>query len=83
MAKKSKNNKLKKSITSEELQDLQNLVKTINSFQMELGSLELKKQSVFAKVEKASELLVSLQNSLELIYGEVNIDINTGEITAR
>jgi len=50
---------------------------------MELGSLELKKQGVFAKVEKASELLVSLQNSLELIYGEVNIDINTGEITAR
>ena len=70
-----------KSITAEELSTLQQSVSSQNQAQIRLGGFELQKLVYLDEAMKASEAVKVIQESLEEVYGSVNIDLNTGEIS--
>ena len=70
-----------KSITAEELSTLQQGVSSQNQAQIRLGGFELQKLVYLDEAMKASEAVKVIQESLEEVYGSVNIDLNTGEIS--
>ena len=70
-----------KSITAEELSTLQQGVTSQNQAQIRLGGFELQKLVYLDEAMKASEAVKVIQESLEEVYGAVNIDLNTGEIS--
>ena len=70
-----------KTITSEELTQVQELVKQLRTLQAEVGALETRKHSVLHAVKETQQVFAQFQKSLETTYGEnIDIDINTGEI---
>jgi len=70
-----------KTITSEELSTLQKAVTAQNQAQIRLGGFELQKISLLQDGQNAQKVVAEIQTSLEEIYGSVNIDLNTGEIS--
>tara|TARA_R110000744_G_scaffold59578_1_gene123861 strand:- start:1354 stop:1596 length:243 start_codon:yes stop_codon:yes gene_type:complete len=68
--------KLKKS----ELELLQNSVNTLNNLQIQVGGLEGQKHELLHSMSKAKEDLGVIQKELEDRYGQVSVDIKTGEI---
>jgi len=70
-----------KSITAEELSTLQQGVSSQNQAQIRLGGFELQKLVYLDEAMKASEAVKVIQESFEEVYGSVNIDLNTGEIS--
>ena len=71
---------LNKTITNEELEQVQGLVKTIRGLQFEIGSIEQQKHSLLHKITETQNKFAELNKDLEKIYGSVDIDINSGEI---
>mgnify|MGYP003136006981 FL=1 len=71
---------VKKQVTKEELEKLQDLVKKINNGVLQIGNLEMDKQRLAAAVNIVKNDLQVFQNSLQEKYGEVNVNIQTGEI---
>ena len=81
MAKKEKVVDLKPtSITDEQLKTIQECVSTINKIHSETGRIEAQKHELLHKLGEGKEMLSSIQKTLEEEYGQVNININTGEI---
>jgi hypothetical protein len=70
-----------KSITAEELSTLQQSVTSQNQAQIRLGGFEMQKIIYLDEAMKAAEAVKAIQESLEEVYGAVNIDLNTGEIS--
>ena len=70
-----------KSITKEELSSLQESVNKQNQIQMQIGGLEGHKAALLDGLKEASNVLAELQKGLEEVYGAVNIDLTTGEIS--
>ena len=69
-----------KKITNEELTQIQELIKQIRGLQTEVGALETKKHNTLHAITQTQEVFAQLNKSLETAYGNVDIDINTGEI---
>tara|TARA_R100000541_G_scaffold54867_1_gene63514 strand:+ start:430 stop:711 length:282 start_codon:yes stop_codon:yes gene_type:complete len=69
-----------KSITSEELDGLQEVVNTLNRVQMEIGSLESRKHNLLHQAAQHQEKMQAMQKSFEDIYGKVDINITDGAI---
>lgn len=70
-----------KSITAEELSTLQQGVSSQNQAQIRLGGYELQKLIYLEEAKKAADAVIAIQGNLEEIYGSVNIDLNSGEIS--
>ena len=70
-----------KKVTQEQLEQLQKFVNTINEGQATIGGLEVQKQEVIKEVQKMVADLKALQSELEKEYGNVTVNLTTGEIT--
>jgi uncharacterized protein YecA (UPF0149 family) len=70
-----------KKVTEEELSKLQELVSAINEGQATIGGLEMQKASVMGAVAATREELNKMQAELKETYGDVNINLSSGEIT--
>ena len=70
-----------KKVTEEELSKLQGLVSAINEGQATIGGLEMQKASVMGVVAATREELNKMQAELKETYGDVNINLSSGEIT--
>ena len=70
-----------KKVTDEQLEQLQKFVATINEGQATIGGLEMQKQEMISQVEKVIADLKSMQADLEKEYGNVTVNLTTGEIT--
>ena len=76
-----------KSITPEELSRLQSASKnlresrnTIADIEISMSRLESRKKSTIFNAEQASEELNAIQGELQETYGNIIIDVVTGEI---
>ena len=70
-----------KKIEKEELESIQNLVKQINSGQLQIGQLETQKHMLLHQIAEVQKGLKNLQEDLEKKYGKVNVRIEDGTIT--
>ena len=70
-----------KKIEKEELESIQNLVKQINSGQLQIGQLETQKHMLLHQIAEIQKGLKNLQEDLEKEYGKVNVNIEDGTIT--
>ena len=70
-----------KKVTDEQLEQLQKFVATINEGQAAIGGLEIQKQELVREVEKMIADLKGMQADLEKEYGNVTVNLTTGEIT--
>jgi hypothetical protein len=66
-------------ITEEELKSLQETVGKLNEFKMALADATTQKHLLQLEVIKHSETLSGVQRGLESKYGNISIDIQTGE----
>ena len=71
----------KEKIEKEELESIQNLVKQINSGQLQIGQLETQKHMLLHQIADVQKGLKNLQEDLEKKYGKVNVSIEDGTIT--
>jgi len=70
-----------KSISKEQLKTLQELVNKQNQIQMRIGGIEGHKATLITQLQGVAEELSVEQVSLEKEYGQVNIDLKTGDIS--
>ncbi len=66
-------------ITKKELEKAQELSASYNNSMVTLGNLELSKQDVLIEAAKKRQEIEKLKQKLEEKYGQVNIDLATGE----
>jgi allophanate hydrolase subunit 1 len=69
-----------KKLKKEELTGLQDAVNKVNQIQLQVGGLELQKHELMHTITGAQAELASVQNNLKEKYGDISVDINTGEI---
>ncbi len=70
-----------KKVTDEQLEKLKQFVRAINEGQATIGGLEMQKQALIAEVDGLIKQLKEMQASLEEEYGNVTVNLTTGEIT--
>jgi multidrug resistance efflux pump len=70
-----------KKVTDEELQQLQNAVQAVNEGVAQVGAYEMQKRILMRDVEQAESQLKALQATLEDKYGNITVNLSTGEIT--
>ena len=71
---------MSKKLSEVELKELQEVINKINEVQMQIGGLEMQKQELILVGVEAKKALGETQKTLEETYGQVQIDIQTGEI---
>ena len=69
-------------LKEDELKSLQDAIAKVNNIQMQIGGLEAQKHELLHSINKASEELSVVQKELEGEYGQVSINVQTGEITS-
>jgi len=69
-------------LKEDELKGLQEAIAKVNNIQMQIGGLEAQKHELLHSINKASEELSVVQKELEGKYGQVSINVQTGEITS-
>jgi len=69
-----------KKVTKSELEQLQNFVSKLNNGALQIGNLELQKDSVLKQVNMVRQDLSTFQVGLKEKYGDVKVDIETGKI---
>jgi hypothetical protein len=73
-----------KTVTSEELKELQGLQGALTQLKMRLGDIELHRQDILKKVEELRITTATAEQKLIDKYGEDSvINIQTGEITTK
>ena len=70
-----------KKVTDKQLETLQSLVNAINEGQATIGGVEMQKQGIIAGVDGLIKQLKETQAALEEEYGNVTVNLTTGEIT--
>ena len=68
------------SITKEELQKLQNVVKIINEAQMQIGMLESQKHAMLHDITNAQQVVNTVRKELIEKYGDHDFNIMDGSI---
>lgn len=68
-----------KKISKEELESVRLTVTNFNRLKASLGELEFEKSKVLAQVSELETALKGEQKSLEDKYGQVTINLDTGE----
>lgn len=71
---------MSKKLSEVELKELQEVIGKINEVQIQIGGLEMQKQELILVGVEAKKALGETQKTLEETYGQVQIDIQTGEI---
>jgi len=71
---------MSKKLTQEELKELQEAVNGMNNLQLQIGGLEAQKHELLHSMEEAKVKLAEVQKQLEEVYGQVSVDIQTGDI---
>ncbi len=71
---------MSKKLTQEELKELQEAVNAMNNLQLQIGGLEAQKHELLHSMETAKSTLADVQKKLEDVYGQVSVDISTGDI---
>jgi hypothetical protein len=71
---------MSKKLEEQELKELQGAINKINEIQVQIGGIELQKQDLVLFGAEAKKELKEIQASLEKTYGQVSIDIQTGDI---
>tara|TARA_R110002049_G_scaffold260115_1_gene435959 strand:+ start:76 stop:312 length:237 start_codon:yes stop_codon:yes gene_type:complete len=72
---------MSKTLKKEELAKLQEAVTKVNQIKNEIGDIEIQKHELLHLAAEANNSLSEVQKELEEVYGNVNVDITTGEIT--
>ena len=67
-------------ITQEELQKLQGVVKAINEAQMQLGMIETQKHNMLHDVVRLQDVVNTIQKDLVTKYGKHDVNIVDGTI---
>lgn len=68
-------------IKKAELEKLQMFVNTINQLQTAVGGLELQKQELVTEAVSVNSQLRGFQEELRKEYGDITVNVKTGEIT--
>tara|TARA_R110001599_G_C11867910_1_gene622553 strand:- start:3 stop:251 length:249 start_codon:yes stop_codon:yes gene_type:complete len=68
-------------LTEEELKRLQELNTSVNTALNNMGVLEIHKQNEIKKHDEAFGRFKVLQDEMKIKYGNITVDIQTGEIT--
>ena len=68
-------------LTDEELKSLQELNSNVNTVLNNMGVLEIHKQAEIKKHEEVVGRFKILQDEMKVKYGNISVDIQTGEIT--
>ena len=71
---------MSKKIEKQELESLQEKVNRINSLQVQIGGLEAQKHELLRAISTANTELGVIQSELSEKYGDVSVDMKTGEI---
>lgn len=80
------NNERKKNInklTEEELKNLQEKLTVRHNIKNHIADLEIKKYDALKALDEADMVLQTAQKNLKDKYGDVNINVQTGEITEK
>jgi hypothetical protein len=72
-----------KKISEEELNQLQACVGEMNKIQGVIGDLELRKHNALHAYNDLKNSLSEIQKQLQESYGDVNINLNDGTISAQ
>ena len=67
-------------ITDEQLQNIQNVINTLNRSQLDLGIMETRKHGLLHNIATIQDKLTLMQGEFEKDYGTTDINIQTGEI---
>jgi len=67
-------------ITEDQLKKVQDTVNSINRYQLEIGTMEVKKHQFMHSVAELKDELVVLQSEFEKEYGTYDINIQNGVI---
>lgn len=70
-------------ITRTELDELQNLVKTVNNIKLDIADQELRKHNLLKVMDAYNEKYVKMQENLKEKYGDVDVSVKDGSITAK
>tara|TARA_R100000908_G_C3755718_1_gene150242 strand:- start:934 stop:1188 length:255 start_codon:yes stop_codon:yes gene_type:complete len=68
-------------IKEEQLKQVKEYYTTIDKVVFDIGIVETKKHSLLHEVARLNELLENYKKELQSEYGDVNIDMETGEYT--
>tara|TARA_R110000803_G_scaffold115650_1_gene184164 strand:+ start:271 stop:546 length:276 start_codon:yes stop_codon:yes gene_type:complete len=69
-----------KAVSEEQLIKLQELVKNLQQYQLKIGDVEVQKHQLLHGFAEAQNGLEVFQKELKEVYGNVTIDINSGDI---
>jgi len=67
-------------VTKEELKELKTVVEKVNALQIQIGGIEIQKHELLHAVDLGAKELQTIQAKLQEEYGDVSIDLETGEI---
>lgn len=67
-------------ITKEELQKLQNVIKVINEAQLQIGMLETQKHAMLHDITNAQQMVNNVRKELVEKYGDHDFNIMDGSI---
>ena len=67
-------------VTTDELASIKSVVDTVNKIQMQIGGVELQKADLVNAMKKTMEELELIKSKLEETYGNVVVDLASGEI---
>ena len=69
-----------KKLTKEELEKVTGAISQLNQLKINLADLDLQKMQLYKVFERFSENLSAEQKALEEKYGDVTIDLSSGQI---
>ena len=67
-------------VTEEQLKKIQDQIKRINNFQLEVGIIETKKHALLHQIGSIQNEILETQKELEEQYGTADVNIETGKI---
>tara|TARA_R110002153_G_scaffold239598_1_gene394017 strand:+ start:214 stop:522 length:309 start_codon:yes stop_codon:yes gene_type:complete len=67
-------------ITKDELGKLQNVVRTINDAQKQIGVIEMQKHSILRDISQLQDMVAEIQKEFKEKYGEFDVNIMDGTI---
>ena len=67
-------------ITDKQLENVQDLINSINRSQMELGQMETRKHAMLHNISSLQEAVGQMRDEFEKDYGTADVDIQTGII---
>ena len=70
--------KIENKISAEQLEKLNELVKTINQGQNQIGNIEIQKHLLLHEVAKIQADLQAFQKELDAEYGKISINLQDG-----